>query len=315
MTHILALCMNPAIDVSTSVDHVVPTRKLRCSAQKRDPGGGGINVARVVQRLGGDVTAVYPEGGLSGKLLRHLLDQEEVASVTVPAAEETREDFTVTEHASHSQFRFVLPGPHLAEREWRECLKAVVNFKNHARFIVASGSLPLGVPADFYGAIARVAKEMGAKFVLDTSDLPLKLALAEGAYLIKPNLRELRELAGTELKTESDWVAAARHVTREGQAEVVALTLGDQGALLVTREEAWRAQPLPISAISAVGAGDSFLAGIVWSLASGHDLKTAFAYGAAAGSAAVLVPGTGLCHAEDVKRLYGQVVVRSLCDH
>jgi 6-phosphofructokinase 2 len=309
MTDIVALCMNPSIDISTSVDRVMPLRKLRCAAAKRDPGGGGINVARAARRLGADVTAIYPMGGATGQLLQRLVNQEGLQSLALETAEETRQDFTVLEAESGNQFRFILPGPQLTEREWRECLEALASFKGRPKFVVASGSLPPGVPEDFYGRIARMAKDMNARFILDTSGPPLRAALKEGVYLIKPNLRELSELSHTPLEDHGAWVEASRRLVSGGGVEVVALTLADKGALLATRDQVWRAQALPLKLVSAVGAGDSFLGGMVWSLVSGHDLGTAFRYGNAAGSAAVLAPGTELCRPEDVKRLYGQVVI------
>jgi 6-phosphofructokinase 2 len=312
MMDIVALCMNPSIDISTSVDRIMPIRKLRCAASRRDPGGGGINVARVVRRLGVNVTAVYPMGGATGQLLRRLIDQEGLQSLALQAAEETREDFTVLETESADQFRFILPGPRLAEHEWRECLDALASFEGRSKFVVASGSLPPGVPENFYGRIARMAKDMGAKFILDTSGPALQAALKEGVYLIKPNRRELSEISRTPLEDQAAWIEASRSLVYGRGAEVVALTLADKGALLVTRDQVWRAQALPLKSVSAVGAGDSFLGGMVWSLVSGHDLETAFRYANAAGSAAVLAPGTELCRLEDVERLYGEVVLQAV---
>nr|CCD31978.1 Phosphofructokinase [Methylocystis sp. SC2] len=312
MKDIVTLSMNPSIDLSTSVDQVKPIRKLRCTALKRDPGGGGINVARVIRRLGADVTAICPIGGATGQLLRRLIDDEGIASSAIQASEETRADFTVSEKETGDQFRFVLPGPQLSEREWRECFDAVVSFKVQSRFLVASGSLPPGVPEDFYGRVARVAKERGTKFILDSSGPPLEAALNEGVYLVKPNLRELGELIRAPLENEEAWVEASRNLVEAGRAEIVALTLGDKGALLVSQDHAWRAQAMPVKAVSAVGAGDSFLGGLVWALASGFGLGDAFRYGNAAGLAAVLAAGTGLSRKEDVERLYGEVVVRTI---
>ncbi len=158
MSDIVTLTINPAVDVSTSVEELVPIHKLRCTSARRDPGGGGINVARVVQRFGAEVTAVYAMGGALGQLLRHLLDQEGIPGLPVPISEETRENFTVLEDVSGRQYRFVLPGPPLSEREWRAFLDAFTSRMSHqqrTRFVVASGSLPPGVPGDFYGRIAR----------------------------------------------------------------------------------------------------------------------------------------------------------------
>lgn len=312
MADIVTFTINPSVDISTSVDRVAPIHKLRCAPPRRDPGGGGINVARVASRFGADVKAVFAGGGATGELLGQLVDRENIPNLIVRVSEETRESFTVYENGSGQEFRFLLPGPALQEDEWRRCLRALRELEHDSRFIVASGSLPPGVPAEFYADAARHAKERGAKFVLDTSGPPLAAALAEGVFLIKPNLRELRELVGAALEEESAWVDACRQLTQTGRSEIVALSLGDQGALLVTRENAWRAPALPIRAASAVGAGDSFVGAMAWSLAKGQSVEDAFRYGVAAGSAALLSPGTGLCRRDDVERLYPDVTLRKM---
>jgi 6-phosphofructokinase 2 len=309
MTDIVTITPNPAVDLSTSVDRIMPVAKLRGKTQRRDPGGGGINVARVIRRLGGDARAIYPVGGAIGKLLRQLLDQEGVASHTWTIAGETRENFFVDEISADKQYRFILPGPQLHESEWKECLKLVSALEPFPRFLVASGSLPDGVPDDFFAQVARLAKRRGASFVLDTSGPALAAAAAEGVDLIKPNLREMRELTGSEPSDAYAWEVAARELVESGKATVVALTMGHLGAALVTREEVLRAQPIPITPRSAVGAGDSFLAALIWRLASGASRADSFRLAVAAGAAALLHPGTELCRPDDVARLAGQVTI------
>jgi 6-phosphofructokinase 2 len=312
MTRIVTITPNPAVDVSTSVKRMMPTHKLRCAAARRDPGGGGINVARVVRRLGGEATAIYPCGGATGELLSRLVEREGIASETSRIAEETREDFSVHEDISGKQFRFVLPGPALTEPEWRACLDALRGLASRPEFVIASGSLPPGVPPDFYASACRVVKSWGAKFVLDTSGPALNAALTEGVHMIKPNLRELCEVAGERLDDEAAWVRACLGLVQRQQAEIVALSLGHRGALLVCRDCVLRADPLAITPLSSVGAGDSFLGAMVWSLAGGFDLEHAFRLGVAAGSSAVLNPGTELAHPEDARRLAADVVIRRL---
>jgi 6-phosphofructokinase 2 len=172
---------------------------------------------------------------------------------------------------------------------------------------VASGSLPPGVPQDFYGRVALATKQVGGKIVIDASGPSLKAALEIGAYLVKPSLRELEALMCASLESESDQIIACRSLIEGGRAEIVALTLGDQGALLVTRDRVLRARAVPIEPVNIVGAGDSFLGAMIWSLRCGHDLETAFQYGVAAGSATLLMPGTELCRQEDVERLVKEV--------
>lgn len=310
MPDIATVTINPAVDLSTTIDKIVPVAKLRGTSQRRDPGGGGINVARVITRLGGrDVRAIYPVGGAMGDLLRRLLDREKVASQTFPIAGETREDFFVHESSTAQQYRFILPGPELNEAEWSECLRLVASLEPFPRFLVASGSLPAGVPDDFYARIAAIARHHGARMILDTSGPALAAAIAAGVDLIKPNLREMRELTGIEPRDAFEWEAAARLIVDKRQAAIVALTMGHLGAALVTADRILRARPLPVTPRSAVGAGDSFLGALVWRLASGCDLADAFRSAMAAGAAALLYPGTELCRPEDVERLAAQVIM------
>ena len=312
MADVVTLTMNPAIDAWVSVERVVPFRKLRSSAARRDPGGGGINVARVLKRFGADVTAIYSNGGALGQLLRRLVDQEGLSGLPVPIANETREDFTVFETSTGLQFRFVLPGPHLTEHEWSACLAMLGQLQRGTQFVVGSGSLPPGVPDDFYGRLAQMAKRAGSKVVVDSTGPPLRAALDAGVYLIKPSLNEFRSLMGEPLETQGDRIRACRSLVERRQVEIVALTLGEQGALLVTGDQVLSAQALAITPVSVVGTGDSFLGGLIWSLASGHPVETALRYAIAAGSAALLAPGTELCRREDVERLVNDVKVRAI---
>ena len=310
MPKIVTLTLNPAVDLSTAVERVVPSLKLRCAQPRRDPGGGGVNVARVIKRFGGDTEAILPVGGFTGELLRRLLAKEQISSCLIKVETETREDFSVTERSTGSQFRFVLPGEPLREAEWHQCLEALGASKPN--FVVASGSLPPGVPDDFYARAAATTRKLGAKFFLDTSGTPLAAAIEHGVDMFKPNLREMRELAGTSLSSEADWIAAARRYIGAGKVETVALSLGHLGAMLITRDRALRALPPPMKPVSTVGAGDSFFGAIIYSMAKGDDLTDAFRLGVAAGSAALIQEGTGLCSPSDVYRLVEQVAVTSL---
>lgn len=309
---ILTVTLNPSIDVSTATETVTPEHKLRCEEATRHPGGGAVNVARVLKRLGAECRALYPAGGILGRLLRALLEQEGVEGIAIDIAADTRESFTVLERASGREFRFVLPGPHLAPEEWQACLDQVAGLPQAPAFIVASGSLPPGAPEDFYARLARLAREQGSRMVLDASGSALAAGLDEGVYLVKPNLRELRALTALPLEEERDWTAAAHGLVDAGKAEVVALSLGHRGALLAAAGHTLRAPAIPVQIASTVGAGDSFVAAMVWRLAAGGGLEEAFRSGIAGGTAALLAPGTTLAHKEDTERLAGQVELRRL---
>ncbi|MFC5499364.1 1-phosphofructokinase family hexose kinase [Caenimonas terrae] len=312
MPAILTVTLNPAVDLYTSTPRVEPTHKLRCGPALLHPGGGGINVARVLTRLGIDALALHAAGGATGRLLAELLQAEGVRSHAIPIAGETRQSFSAHEQASGLDYRFVLPGPQLAEREWQACLDAAAAQSVDGALAVASGSLPPGAPTDFYARLARRLADVGVRLVLDTSGPALAAALQAGVYLVKPSLRELRELTGTALDTPAQQLAACRALVRLGQAEVVALSLGAEGALVVSAQQAWTAAALQVPVASTIGAGDSFVAGLVASLAGGAGLRDALARGSAAAAAALLTSGTALCQADDVARLLPQVRVRAL---
>lgn len=301
---IATLTMNPSLDNTSYVDRVIPERKLRCKSPRYEPGGGGVNVARAVLRLGGRAIAFYPAGGSTGKRLTDLLNNEGIDSWPIPIAGWTRENLTVYEESTGQQFRFGMPGPTLQEDEWNQCLVALSEWSPKPSYIVASGSLPPGVPMDFYARVARVARSIGARLIVDSSGEALSLAVREGVFLIKPNLREFTQLVKRKIRDESQQRTLAKQIIESGQSEAVVISLGAGGATLVTNEisEHVRAPTVPVE--SNVGAGDSMVAGIVLALTKGLPLREAARFGVAAGAAAVMTPGTELCRRKDAVRLY-----------
>lgn len=307
MAPIVTLTMNPAIDAATRVERVVADRKLRCERPRRDPGGGGLNVSRVVSRLGGETLAVFLAGGPTGEVLRRLVERERIPARPVETAGWTRENLAVTETSTGRQFRFGMPGPEVGEGEWRRCLETVAAIEPAPRFLVLSGSLSPGVPDDLYARAARSARERGIAVVADTSGEPLRRVAEAGVYLLKPNLRELGQLCSPEPVHEIGIDRAARRVVERGWAEVVVVTMGSAGALLATAELCRRIESPTVPIESRIGAGDSTTAGIVTALARGDELLDAVRYGVAAGAAAVMTPGTELCRREDVEELFRQM--------
>jgi 6-phosphofructokinase 2 len=310
MHRIVTLTMNPAVDKSTEVPNVAPGQKLRCAEPRREPGGGGVNVSRVLQRLGSDVLALLTVGGPTGTMLRDLLQEEGVDSRAVETEAWTRENLMVQEEGGEQQYRFDMPGPSLTRQEWESCLDVIDSMDPFPEILVASGSLPPGTPSDFYRRVARVVEDGGGRMILDTSGVALKEGLEGGVYLVKPNLRELEELAGGD-DVESDYengrVQAARGLMREQGPEAVVLSMGSAGALLVTAEESEKISTPTVPIRSRVGAGDSMVAGIVHGLGMGFDLGKAVRYGVAAGAAAVKTPGSELCRRNDVEALFSRM--------
>jgi 6-phosphofructokinase 2 len=308
-TRIVTLTMNPAVDIATDVDRIEPAHKLRCGPPRWDAGGGGINVARAVLRLGGSPTAIFPSGGAIGAVLETLVRTEDLDFRSIPIAGETRQDFAVRETSTGDQYRFVLPGPDLNAREAQACVEAILEIVRAPAILVASGSLPPNLSSNFYAEVARVVAACNARFVLDCSGAALKSALASGLHLIKPSRRELCELTGETLPDRDACLAACRSIVRERACELVALSLGDEGALLVGKDFALSATAPKVKPLSSVGAGDSFLGALVLELARGTPPAEALRKAVAAGSAALLSPGTGLFDAADVEKLYPQVIV------
>lgn len=307
---IATVTLNPAVDLSFDLDRLTPAQKLRCDHLRRDPGGGGINVARVIRRLGGEALAIFPAGGPTGDRLGVLLDHDLTPRLTIPVAAETRESFAAEERSTGDQYRFVMPGERLQAAEWRAVLAAVAAQK--PQIVVASGSLPPGVPIGVYGHLARACRSAGCKLVLDAARAPLAQGLAAGVWLVKPNLVELEEISGALLPDTARRLAACRSLIARGASELVALSMGEEGALLVCAEGAWRATPPSLNPISTVGCGDSFVGGLVYALAAGRDHADALVWAVSAGTAASLAQGTQLCRPADVRRLRREISVSRL---
>ena len=307
MSPIVTLTLNPAVDKNTSIDRVVAEDKLRCNAPSREPGGGGINVSRVVRRLGGASRALYTSGGPPGEMLGGLLADEGLDHRPLPVTDWTRENLIVSEISTGRQFRFGMPGPTLTAAEVEAGLEALRTLDPAPEYLVASGSLPPGVPSDTYTAVAKTARALGARPILDTSGAALREARAAGWYLLKPNLRELQQLAGRTLETDPERIEAARGFIKQGWCEGIVLSMGAAGALLVTAEETLHVRSPTVPIESRVGAGDSMVGGLVLALSRGWPLPDAVRFGVAAGAAAVMTPGTELCRRTDTERLYEQL--------
>lgn len=306
MKPVITITANPCIDISAHVPALFPDKKLRCSTLKKDPGGGGINVSRVIHRFGGNTIAFFPAGGYTGDYFVQMLANEQVPFREVILAGETRENIVITDDSSGLQYKFGMPGPVVSEAEYHELLKAISLVKE-ASFFVLSGSLAQGMPEVFFAEVIKIARKIQAPVVADCAGAVLTSALKESVYLIKPNLGELASLAGVNELDKHTAIDAAKQVIGNKQAEVIIVSMGASGALLVTEQiQEFIAAPV-IKTKSTVGAGDSMVAGIVFSLASGWGIEEAVKYGVACGTAATINEGTALCMKADADRLYQQM--------
>lgn len=306
MPRIATLTLNPAIDAYAHAKKVQHTRKIRTTNDRFSPGGGGINVARILKHLGTSAEAIYLAGGATGDIFAKLLLQEGVSGHRLHISGETRVSLTVYEEETGEEFRFVPDGPTINVEEWQACLNYIAN--QDYDILVASGSLPPGAPADFYARLLRQLSGKHTKLILDTSGEALKLAMAEGGiWLVKPSLGEIEQLVGTDLSDEERLGQEAAKLVAQGAAELVAVTLGDKGALLAHPEGISRLAAPQVQVRSAVGAGDSFVGGMTWALAHNWPLNEAFMLGIAAGTATITVPGTGICKRNDIRCWYDQL--------
>lgn len=304
MKNIVTITLNPAVDKSSHIDHVIPERKLRCAAPKFEPGGGGINVSRAIKKLGGSSTALYLAGGPTGLILKDLLREEGVEQCDLPTTEWTRENMIIFESTTRLQYRFGMPGPTVQPEEWKQVLEFLASLSPRPDYIVASGSISPGIPTNIYAQIARIAESLGCRLIVDTSGAALHETLQERVFLLKPNIAELAFLEGKNIEGEDHLEEAAKKLIKRGHCEVVVVSLGAGGALLVTDDLCTRISAPTVKIQSKVGAGDSMVAGIALALARDASILNAALFGVAAGSAAVMTPGTELCGREDTDRIF-----------
>ncbi len=302
---VVTLTLNPALDLSTTVERVEPWRKLRTGPQRIDPGGGGVNVARAVHQLGGVATAVVALGGHVGSLLEDELRPTGIGIRRVDVAAPTRQNFAVAETSTGQQYRFVQTGGEMSSAEWQACLDATVREAEGAHCVVASSSLPAGVPDDVFARLADGLQPLGVPLVVDTSGPVLRRTIDAPVRFVKPSVNELRTIVGRDLLGMDQYEAAARELLAAGGCGMIVVSLGADGALFVPRGDRALVVKAPdVKPVSSIGAGDSMVAALSLALAAGEPLERAARLGVAAGTAAVLAHGAQLCRREDVERLY-----------
>ncbi|OSZ81214.1 hypothetical protein CAP36_08250 [Chitinophagaceae bacterium IBVUCB2] len=299
---ILTVTLNPCIDKSSTVDKFKPEAKLRCTEIINEPGGGGINVSKALKELDAPSVALFPAGGHNGNMLCSLLKEEEILFHAVDTKVETRENWIVLETADNNQFRFTFPGREVAEETIKTLVDQIRSFS--PTYVVASGSLPPGLPDYFYGLIVKNAAAVGAKCIVDTSGPALQALKGKGAYLIKPNSSELCKMLNVESLDKNEIPDAAQQSIADGFAEIIVVSMGPDGAWLVTADEKYFVAAPAIEKKSTVGAGDSMVAGITYSLYKQLSLQEAICFGVACGSAATMNHGTQLFNKSDVEKLF-----------
>lgn len=305
MKSIATLTVNPSLDKSTHCSGLVPEQKMRCEEPQYDAGGGGINVSKAISRLGTESTAIFTSGGAIGKMLEDLLDNEpQIETKTIKTQNWTRENFIAFDDQSKSQYRFGFSGNPLSADEQEEIKQLVKGITSD--FLVISGSLNEDLPVDFYKQLIA-SKKGHTKIILDTSGEALQQTLEAGVYLVKPNIGELAKLIGKERLEKSEVEQAARQLIGKGSAEIVVVSLGAEGAMLVTATTTEFVTAPQVEKKSTVGAGDSMVGGMVWALSQNKGLREVVQWGVACGSAATMNEGTQLFKAEDAQKLFQSI--------
>lgn len=304
---ILTITLNPSVDKSSSVENIIPEKKLRCNSPKYEAGGGGVNVSRALKRLEISSDAFFTSGGRTGRLLEELLQAEQLNIFPFYVTTETRENFTVLDIYSNKQYRFGFPGELLTQQEQNEILNRVEIMNPFPDFVVISGSLPAETDADVIRLLVNKCKSKGSKVIIDTSGEALKAAVEEDVFLLKPNIGELAALVGKDKLEETDVDQAAQLIISQGKAEIVVVSLGSQGAILFSATEKIQIEAPKVEVKSTVGAGDSMVAGIVSILVKGGDYKEVLSMGIACGSATTMAEGTGLFTKENAMRLFNRI--------
>lgn len=315
---IYTLTLNPALDLSGHVARLVPNEKNYVLRERRDPGGNGINAARVARRLGARVLALGFAGGAAGDEIRSMLDGEKVPHRFTPIAGHTRVNVTVTNDADHQQTRLTFRGPEVRAAETRALLRQLRALRAPG-LIALGGSSPPGAPETLLAQAAREAQRAGLDIVLDVPAKHLALfyrSTRATPLLVKPNQTELEEWTGKRHRTDGALAEAARKLVSQGCARFVCVSLAERGAILASAGGAWFGHAPKVKARGTVGAGDSMVGAICAWLdrhgASDKSMLEALRWGLAAGAATASVEGTTLARAADVRRLHHRTRVTAL---
>jgi len=302
---IITLTLNPSLDKSTHFKGLIAEQKIRCEKPRYDAGGGGINVSKAIAKLGGNSLCIHTSGGSAGIMLEEIILKDGIENKVIPTQNWTRENFIAFENTTKAQYRFGFPGNELLEDEKEKVIEIIKEI--NTKYLVLSGSLNEGLPTDFYQTIAEIAKAMGIKVIVDTSGEPLRKVLEKGVYLIKPNIGELAKLIGVERLELSEVEKAAKTLLENGAAEIVVVSLGTEGALLVSKEQIEFVKAPKVTKKSTVGAGDSMVGGMVWALSQNKTLKEVIQWGVSCGTAATMNEGTQLFKKEDAIKLFQEL--------
>jgi 6-phosphofructokinase 2 len=302
MSKIVTLTVNPALDKSAKVDGLIPEQKLTCHSIDHQPGGGGINISRILKRLGESSVCFFTSGGENGKRIESLLHEESINTYAFQVQNSTRENFSVVDTATNFQYRFGMPGKAISDNELKTITTKIVDTLQEGDILALSGSLTTNMPSDFYVNLIKLLKSKHVKIVLDTSGPALKQAIEHQVCLVKPNLRELAYLAGKDFLTNKEQEDFAMQLVKAKKVEYVVVSMGPKGAFMASEEGIVYQQTPAVPVKSTVGAGDSMVAGLIYGMRHNFEAKKMLQYGVACGSATTMSEGTNLASIENIQK-------------
>ncbi len=307
---ILTLTMNPAIDRTIGVDRLAFDDRAYILSSKDSPGGRGINAACVIHSFGGDTLAILPAGGERGTRFEQYMMKCGFPVTTVPVRNDIRLNLTITDrHGLTVKLNEI--GPRLDRGEISSVEGTVESQLANASWLMLCGSLPPGVPSEFYAQLIARAKKKGVKTLLDTDGEALSQGIEAGPTIVTPNQQEAERLLNTVLLTRSHSLAAARRIQSLG-ADGVVLSLASRGAIGVSGKDIWEAIPPRVDAISPIGAGDALAAAFTWAYDKSGDFADALRWGVAAGTASATLPGMSFASLEQTRTIHDEVDLRRI---
>jgi 1-phosphofructokinase family hexose kinase len=308
---IYTLTLNPALDRELTVPALEFDSVLRASKSRVDFGGKGSNVSRLLKGMGVDSTAIGFLGGRTGEALQDGLKTLGIGTDFVWVESETRTNISIVTQAGGHHIKVNEKGPQVEPAKQQELLDKIAALAQPGDWWVLAGSLPPGVPDDFYARIVWVLNQHQSRAILDTEGAPLRLGCAEQPYLVKPNAEEARALTKMPVETPAEIAAVAAEIRRMGAQNVV-ISLSRAGALLQTAEGTWLIRSPKIREKNPVGAGDSMAGGLVWALTKGSALKESLGWGVASGASTASLAGTKVGSLPLIETLWAQVRYESL---
>lgn len=307
---IVTLTVNPAVDRTISVDRLAFEDRAYINSRHESAGGRGINAACVIHSFGGKALAIFPSGGKTGKCFEKLLVPYAYPTVAVPITEEIRTNLTITDRQGLT-VSLNERGPELQKAEVDRIEKAVQEHLDGASWLLLSGSLPPGVPSNFYARLIAMARRKKVHTLLDTDGDALREGVEAAPTVVAPNQQEAERLLNRALLTRNHFLEAVGRIRSMGPESVV-LSLGSRGAMGASGGAIIEAIPPRVEVLCPIGSGDALAAAFAWSSERGDDFADALRWGVATGTASATLPGLRTASLEQAKEVYRQVEVRGI---